>query len=70
MSGNRRNHAQLEPGRRYEERRIRLWLDGVLTVDYTEQDKSIPLQGLIGLQIHGGGKAEASYRDITIEELP
>jgi len=25
---------------------------------------------LIGLQIHGGGKAEASYRDITIEELP
>ena len=55
---------------RCEERHIRLWLDGVLTVDYTEQDKAIPLQGLIGLQIHGGGKAEASYRDITIEELP
>jgi hypothetical protein len=25
---------------------------------------------LIGLQIHGGGKALVSYKDITIEELP
>lgn len=49
---------------------IRLWLNGVLTVDYTEDDKSIPLKGLIGLQIHGGGKAEAAYKDITIESLP
>jgi hypothetical protein len=55
---------------RCEDRHIRLWLNGVLTVDYTEQDASIPLTGLIGLQIHGGGKAEASYRDIAIEELP
>lgn len=49
---------------------IRLWLNGVLTVDYTEDDNSIPLTGFIGLQIHGGGKAEASYRDIRLEELP
>ena len=55
---------------RCEDRHIRLWLNGVLTVDYTEEDKEIPLSGLIGLQIHGGGKAEASYKDITIEELP
>ena len=49
---------------------IRLWLNGVLTVDYTEDDISIPLTGFIALQIHGGGKAEASYRDIRIEQLP
>lgn len=55
---------------RCEDRHIRLWLNGVLTADYTEDDASIPLAGLIGLQIHGGGKAEASYRDIAIEELP
>jgi len=55
---------------RCESRHIRLWLNGVLTVDYTEEDKEIPLGGFIGLQIHGGGKAEASYKDLTIEELP
>jgi uncharacterized protein YciI len=55
---------------RCEDNHIRLWLNGVLTVDYTEDDKSIPLSGLIGVQIHGGGKAEASYKDITVEELP
>lgn len=55
---------------RAEGRRIRLFLNGRQTVDYTEPDESLPQSGLIGLQIHGGGKAEASYRDITIEELP
>jgi hypothetical protein len=55
---------------RCEDNHIRLWFNGVLTVDYTEDDKSIPLSGLIGVQIHGGSKAEASYKDITIEELP
>jgi uncharacterized protein YciI len=55
---------------RCENNHVRLWLNGRLTVDYTENDSAIPLAGLIGLQIHGGGKAEASYRDITIEELP
>jgi hypothetical protein len=55
---------------RCEDRHIRLWLNGVLTVDYTEDDQDIPLSGLIGLQIHGGGKAEASYRDIRLAELP
>jgi uncharacterized protein YciI len=48
---------------------VRLWLNGVLTVDYTENEKGIPMRGLIGIQIHGGGKSEASYKDITIEGL-
>ncbi|MDB5242924.1 MAG: hypothetical protein JWP57_3549 [Spirosoma sp.] len=55
---------------RCEGPRIRLWLNGQPTVDYVETDPAIPQSGLIGLQIHGGGKAEASYKDIVLEELP
>ena len=49
--------------------RIRLFLNGEQTVDYTEADPAIPLTGLIGLQIHGGGKAEVHYKDLMIQEL-
>ncbi|WP_304236578.1 DUF1080 domain-containing protein [Jiulongibacter sediminis] len=52
-----------------EGRRIRLYVNGHQTVDYTEADDSIPQKGLIGLQIHGGGKAEAAFKDITIQEI-
>jgi len=54
---------------RAEGPRIRLSINGRQTIDYTETDPAIPREGLIGLQIHGGGKAEAWYRDITIVEL-
>ena len=52
-----------------ENGRIRISLNGKQTVDYTEPDKSIPQKGIIGLQIHGGGKAKVYYKDIFIEEL-
>lgn len=55
---------------RCEEKRIRTWLNGEPMIDYVEPDDSIPQHGLIGLQIHGGAKAEASFKDITIELLP
>jgi hypothetical protein len=55
---------------RCEGPRIRTWINDVPMIDYTEADPAIPQHGVIGLQIHGGGKAEASYRDITVEELP
>jgi hypothetical protein len=55
---------------RAEGRRIRLKINGVQTVDYTEPDASIPQHGLIGLQIHGGGKTVVAFKDLTIEELP
>ncbi|OAI53370.1 hypothetical protein AYO44_16020 [Planctomycetaceae bacterium SCGC AG-212-F19] len=55
---------------RCEGPRIRLWLNGTLTVDYTEKDEKIEQTGIIGLQIHGGAKAKVYYKDITIEELP
>ena len=49
---------------------IQLWINGVQTVDYMEKDEAIATSGRIALQIHGGGKAEASYKEIFIEELP
>jgi len=54
---------------RCEGRRIRLWINGVQTVDYTEPDEKIEQAGLIGLQIHGGPPSEAWYRDLRLEEL-
>lgn len=58
---------------RYEVRcegtHLQVWLNGEKTVDYTETDATIPQEGLIGLQIHGGCKAEISFRNITIQEL-
>jgi hypothetical protein len=50
--------------------RIQTAINGVNMIDYTEPDASIPQYGLIGLQVHGGGATEASYKDITIQELP
>lgn len=55
---------------RCEGRRIRLAINGVTTVDYTEPDQAIEQAGLIGLQIHGGPPSEAWYRDLRLEELP
>jgi len=54
---------------RCEGRRIRLSINGVQTVDYTETDDRIEQAGLIGLQIHGGPPSEAWYRNIRLEEL-
>ena len=51
-------------------RRIRILLNGEQTVDYTEEDATIPQTGRIAFQIHGGGKAKVFYKDITLEELP
>ncbi|MCE5302772.1 MAG: DUF1080 domain-containing protein [Planctomycetaceae bacterium] len=55
---------------RCEGRRIQLWVNGHRTVDYLETVPSIPQQGVIGLQIHGGGPSEAWYKDIVITRLP
>jgi len=55
---------------RCEGKRLRASLNGYQTFDYTEPDDAIPQFGIIGLQVHGGGKTEAWYKDIKIEELP
>ena len=49
--------------------RIQIFLNGQQTVDYIEPDAEIPQQGVIGLQIHGGGKALVSYKDITLMKI-
>jgi hypothetical protein len=49
--------------------RIQLWVNGQQTVDYTEPDEKIPLKGIIGMQIHGGGPSEAWYKEIRIKDL-
>ncbi len=50
--------------------RLTLWINGIQTCDYTETDPKIADTGIIGVQVHGGGKALAQFKDITIEELP
>ena len=55
---------------RCEGRRARLAINGVQTADYTEADESIPLDGMVALQIHGGLVGTIRYRNIRIEELP
>jgi len=54
---------------RAEGKRIRLYMNGKQTVDYMEENDSIPQSGLVGLQVHGGGKVLVYYKDIYIEEL-
>lgn len=49
--------------------RISTWINGVQGVDYLEPDPDIIGSGRIGFQVHGGGAAQASFKDITIEEL-
>jgi hypothetical protein len=55
---------------RAENRRIRIYINGKQTTEYTEPDLAIPQSGLIGLQIHGGGAAQVAFKDIYIQELP
>jgi hypothetical protein len=54
---------------RCDSRHIKIFLNGEQTVDYIESDQSLPQSGLIGLQIHGGGKAEVYYKDLLLTEL-
>jgi hypothetical protein len=49
--------------------RVQIWLNGYQTVDYIESDDKIARQGVIGLQIHGGAPAEASYKEIRLKVL-
>ena len=50
-------------------KKIQIWVNGVKTIDYQEQEADIAERGIIGLQIHGGAPAESAYRKIRIREL-
>ncbi len=46
-----------------------LRLNGTRTAVWIETNAAVEASGLIALQIHGGCKAEISFRDITVEEV-
>ena len=46
-----------------------LYINGVKTCDYIEEDASIPAKGVISVQVHSGGAAQVEFRDLTITEL-
>ncbi len=50
-------------------KRIQLWITGTMTVDYSEEDASLPQTGIIGLQIHGGKASECWYKNIVLTPL-
>ncbi len=54
---------------RAEGKHLRLSINGFQTVDYTEAEQGIAEQGCICVQIHAGPPSQASYKDITIEEI-
>lgn len=54
---------------RAEGPRIRIWLNGIQTVDYVEEDDTIEQSGLIAVQIHGNATALVQYRDLGLVEL-
>ncbi|HYE31717.1 MAG TPA: DUF1080 domain-containing protein [Methylomirabilota bacterium] len=55
---------------RAEGNRIRQYINGLQTIDYTEEDPNIEKSGVIAVQIHSGPPSEAWYKDIEIQELP
>lgn len=55
---------------RAEGPRIRSWINDVPALDYTEADANIALDGHLGIQVHGGGKALVQVKDVTVVELP
>lgn len=59
------NHYRI----RAEGSRIQLWINGLQTVDFTEEEDGIERRGLIGLQIHGNSSGEAWFRNIRLREL-
>lgn len=48
---------------------MQAWINGVPTINYTEADGNIPLDGHFGLQVHGGGKVQVSLKNIQLTEL-
>ncbi|WP_353196527.1 DUF1080 domain-containing protein [Parapedobacter defluvii] len=49
--------------------RHELYINGVKTCDYLEENSTIPPKGVIAVQVHSGGKAKVEFKDMVIEEL-
>jgi putative membrane-bound dehydrogenase-like protein len=50
---------------------IQTWINGVQGVDYTEAEpENVAGDGIIGIQLHGGGNTVVQVKEVYIEELP
>jgi len=49
--------------------RHELYINGIKTSDYIENDPGFSIAGVIALQLHSGGVAKVEFRDIMITEL-
>lgn len=51
--------------------RVRLWLNGVETVDWTEPEpeSAVARRGMVALQIHGGMVGTVRYRNLRLQPL-
>ena len=49
---------------------IKLELNGVTTVDYTEKSDKGAAEGIIAFQLHVGPKMKVWFKDVEIKELP
>ncbi|MFO0892032.1 MAG: family 16 glycoside hydrolase [Isosphaeraceae bacterium] len=50
--------------------KVTLYLNGAASAIYREETPSIARDGLIAVQIHGGGPMEVQFRDLQIRRLP
>ncbi|MFP4058061.1 MAG: DUF1080 domain-containing protein [Candidatus Brocadiia bacterium] len=48
---------------------IRLAINGVTLVEYTEEDPKVARSGIIAAQVHSGGPLEVQFRNIRIKEV-
>jgi hypothetical protein len=56
---------------RAEGKRIRHFMNGRLTLDFTDEDPELALRsGILALQLHAGKPMWAEFRDLRIRELP
>lgn len=46
-----------------------LFINGVQTVDYYEEDPDIPTRGIIAIQNHSGGNAQVAFKYLRIRKL-
>lgn len=55
---------------RAEDGHLRVWVNGILVSDYTEEDADIAaVSGFIAVQAHAGPPSEIWYRDLRIKAL-
>jgi poly(3-hydroxybutyrate) depolymerase/prenyltransferase beta subunit len=50
--------------------KVRLALNGKMSVDYTEPDAAIKREGKVAVQMHSGGPMEIVFKDLWIQPLP